>query len=43
MMEGNTVIGSIILFIIILLIFSNIEEDKIIGDDVQYSNECRGR
>lgn len=44
MEDKNILFGSIILFIVILLIFSNIEEDdKIIGDAVQYSNNCRGR
>lgn len=43
MEDRHTVIGSIILFIVILLIFSTFEDDKIIGDAVQYSNNCRGR
>ena len=43
MEDKHAVIGSIILFIIILLIFSTFEDDKIIGDAVQYSNECRER
>lgn len=43
MEDKNILFGSIILFIVILMIFSNIEDDKIIGDAVQYSNNCRGR
>jgi hypothetical protein len=43
MEDKHILFGSIILFIVILLIFSTFEDDKIIGDAVQYSNSCRGR